>query len=38
VTSCFHYSYNNSGITAYDRPITARQDTKVYFLESADSI
>jgi ABC-type transport system substrate-binding protein len=38
VTAGFHDSYNNSGITAYDRPITARQDTKGYFLEAADSI
>jgi peptide/nickel transport system substrate-binding protein len=34
----YHDGYNNSGITAYDRLITARIDKRGYVLEAAQSI
>ena len=38
VAAFYHDGYNNSGITAYDRPITARADTKGYSLEAMEKI
>jgi peptide/nickel transport system substrate-binding protein len=34
----YHDGYNNSGITAYDRPITARADKTGYQLEALEKI
>ncbi|MGE0057655.1 MAG: ABC transporter substrate-binding protein [Dehalococcoidia bacterium] len=38
VAAFYHDGYNNSGITAYDRLITARIDKRGYVLEAAASI
>jgi ABC-type transport system substrate-binding protein len=38
VGAFYHDGYNNSGITAYDRPITARVGGKGYNLEAMDKI
>lgn len=38
VAAFYHDGYNNSGITAYDRPITARADAKGYQLEAMEKI
>ncbi|MGE0057657.1 MAG: ABC transporter substrate-binding protein [Dehalococcoidia bacterium] len=38
VAAFYHDGYNNSGITVYDRPITARADTKGYQLEAMEKI
>jgi peptide/nickel transport system substrate-binding protein len=38
VGAFYHDGYNNSGITAYDRPITARADKTGYHLEAMEKI
>jgi ABC-type transport system substrate-binding protein len=38
VAAFYHDGYNNSGITVYDRPITARADAKGYALEAMEKI
>jgi hypothetical protein len=38
VTAFYHDGYNNSGITVYDRPMTARADAKGYNLEAMEKI
>jgi ABC-type transport system substrate-binding protein len=38
VMAFYHDGYNNSGITVYDRPITARVDAKGYNLEAMAKI
>jgi peptide/nickel transport system substrate-binding protein len=38
IAAYYHDGYNNSGITAYDRPITARADAKGYHLEAVEKI
>ncbi|MGE0686615.1 MAG: ABC transporter substrate-binding protein [Dehalococcoidia bacterium] len=38
IAAFYHDGYNNSGITVYDRPITARADKTGYHLEAMEKI